>query len=75
MRHTDPAFDEIEESFERIDENGNRTIEFGEFVALMLEMDHTRSDSALRVQFDAIDSNRDGQVSRDEFRAWCSQGR
>jgi Ca2+-binding EF-hand superfamily protein len=41
----------------------------------MLEMDHTTSDSALRVQFDAIDSNRDGRVSRDEFRAWCSLGR
>jgi Ca2+-binding EF-hand superfamily protein len=67
--------DEIEESFERIDENGNCSIEFEEFVSLMLEMDHTKADSALRVQFDAIDSNRDGRVSRDEFRAWCSLGR
>jgi len=70
-----PRRDEIEESFERIDENGNHSIEYEEFVGFMLEIDHSKSDSALRVQFDTIDSNRDGRVSRDEFRAWCSAGR
>ena len=33
------AQDEIEETFARIDENGDRRISFGEFARLMLEMD------------------------------------
>lgn len=65
------AQDEIEESFERIDENGDRSISFGEFSRLMLDLDHARPESALRVSFDAIDKDHDGRVSFDEFRAWC----
>jgi hypothetical protein len=35
----------------------------------------TRPLSALRARFDAMDLDRDGQVSYEEFRAWCSPGR
>jgi Ca2+-binding EF-hand superfamily protein len=72
MSDTDHARDEIEETFDRIDEDGDRTISFEEFISLMLELDHTRSAAALRINFDAIDSNRDGRVSFEEFRAWMS---
>ena len=65
------AQDEIEETFARIDENGDRRISFGEFARLMLEMDHARSESALQASFDAIDTDHDGYLSFDEFRAWC----
>ncbi len=65
--------DEIEEMFDRVDEDGDRSISFEEFSSLMLEMDHARSESALRVSFDAIDANRDGRLSFDEFRAWVAR--
>ncbi|MES1263577.1 MAG: EF-hand domain-containing protein, partial [Peristeroidobacter soli] len=70
MPTVDPVLDEIEEMFDRIDEDGDRRISFGEFRKLLLDMDHTRPESALRASFDAIDTNHDGRVSFDEFRAW-----
>lgn len=66
------AEDQVEEMFARIDENGDRRISFAEFLGLMLEMDHDGSETALRVQFDAIDLDRDGHVSLEEFRAWMA---
>ena len=63
--------DEIDESFERIDQNGDRSISFDEFARIMLEIDHARTESALRASFEAIDKDHDGWVSADEFRAWC----
>lgn len=62
--------DEIEETFDRIDQNGDRRISFGEFAALMMDMDHTRTPAALRLSFDAIDRDRDGLVSPEEFNTW-----
>jgi len=70
MRRVDPAYDEMKETFETLDENGSGSIELDEFVALMRGLDHTRPDAALRAQFSAIDSNGDGRVSFDEFQAW-----
>jgi len=71
MPGTDPVLDEVEETFELLDANGDRGIDFEEFARLMREIDHTRSPTALRARFDAIDTNRDGRVNFDEFRAWC----
>ena len=71
MQVTYPVLDEIEEMFERLDEDGDRSIGFDEFSNLMRGMDHTAPASALRARFDAIDTNHDGRVSFDEFRAWC----
>jgi Ca2+-binding EF-hand superfamily protein len=65
------AQDEIEETFERIDENGDRRISFEEFSSLMRELDHATPESALRATFESIDRDRDGRVSFDEFRTWC----
>lgn len=61
---------DIEEMFQRIDENGDRSIDFTEFASLMREMDHSKTEPALRASFDAIDVDRNGRVSFDEFRAW-----
>jgi Ca2+-binding EF-hand superfamily protein len=65
--------DEAEEMFDRIDENGDQRINFDEYAALMLEMDHTRSAADVRSGFDAIDTDRDGLVSFDEFYAWLTR--
>lgn len=71
MKVANCAQDEIEETFERIDEDGDRRISFEEFSSLMLEMDHAKPESELRVSFAVIDTDHDGRVSFDEFRAWC----
>ena len=75
MEYADPVLDEIEETFQRIDRNGDKTIDFHEFASLMLRMDHTRSAATLRQQFDGIDTDRDGRVRFEEFRAWCEPAR
>jgi hypothetical protein len=72
MNTAQAELDEIQEMFDRIDENGDRCINFEEYAGLMLAMDHTRSESGLRAAFDAIDTDRDGRASFDEFRAWIS---
>ena len=63
--------DDIDEMFERMDDNGDLRISFDEYASLMLELDHTRSASALRIGFERIDTDRDGWASPKEFRAWC----
>jgi len=74
MQHIDPVQNEIEESFESIDQDGNHCIEFAEFSGLMRKIDRTHSASALRARFDAIDTNHDGRVTLQEFREWCAPG-
>lgn len=71
MQSTNRAQDEIEETFDRIDKNRDRIIEIEEFSALMLELDRYTSPTEMRACFAAIDTDRDGRVTYDEFRAWC----
>jgi Ca2+-binding EF-hand superfamily protein len=70
MQHASEVQDEIDETFERIDENGDRRISFAEFARLLTQMDHTRQPAALRRTFDAIDGDHDGLLNRAEFQAW-----
>jgi Ca2+-binding EF-hand superfamily protein len=65
--------DEARETFDRIDENGDGYISFEEFAALILEIDNTRPEAALRASFEAIDTSRDGRVTFGELRAWLSR--
>jgi Ca2+-binding EF-hand superfamily protein len=71
MRGPDTLLDEIEEMFARIDEDGDRIINYEEFTRLMRAMDRTRPAASLRDCFDAIDADHDGRVNFEEFRAWC----
>ena len=64
------VMDEMVETFESIDANGDKSICFEEFAALMREIDAARTDADLRRNFDLIDSDRDGRVSFHEFQAW-----
>lgn len=73
MQIANAVLDEAQEAFDRIDQDGDGYISFEEFSALILEMDHTKSESALRESFDAIDTGRDGRVTFGEFRAWMSR--
>jgi Ca2+-binding EF-hand superfamily protein len=72
MPSAEPAADEVQEIFDRIDENGDRRISFEEFARLMLEMDGERTDTALRNDFALIDPDRDGFATIDDFRAWVA---
>jgi Ca2+-binding EF-hand superfamily protein len=64
---------EVREMFDDIDENGDRSISFDEFVALLRKLDHAKSETELWASFNAVDTNRDGQVSFDEFCAWMTR--
>ena len=72
MLIAETAVDEVQEMFDRIDENGDRRISFEEFAVLMLEMDGALTDNALRKDFDLIDPDRDGFATIDDFRAWVA---
>jgi Ca2+-binding EF-hand superfamily protein len=74
MQRTDYLLDELEELFDRTDEDGDRRIGFDEFKGLMLEMDDPRTESALRAAFTLIDVNHDGNISFDELRHWWKAG-
>jgi Ca2+-binding EF-hand superfamily protein len=65
--------DEVEEMFDRIDADGDKRISFAEYSELMLQIDHAKTDAALRSGFDVIDLDHDGIVSFDEFYAWIAR--
>jgi Ca2+-binding EF-hand superfamily protein len=65
--------DELRESFESVDKNGDGWISCGEFADLLRNLDHGRKDSSVRASFDLIDTDRDGRVSFGEFRQWASR--
>ena len=73
MQIADAVQDEIDEMFDRIDEDGDRFISFDEFARLLIAMDHRKSPDSVRPTFDSIDGDRDGRVSFDEFRTWVSR--
>lgn len=62
--------DELEQSFDRIDQNGDRSITFEEFSALLLEMDHAMSEAERRTRFNVMDTDYDGRVNYAEFCDW-----
>jgi Ca2+-binding EF-hand superfamily protein len=70
MKHAEDRNDEIEELFERADEDGDGQISLTEFRGLMLERDRHMHDNAVAASFLKLDTNHDGRIGLTEFRSW-----
>lgn len=71
MKYADDRIDDISESFDQVDEDGDGQISLTEFRSLMLALGSTLRDEAVEASFLRIDANRDGRIGFAEFRAWC----
>jgi Ca2+-binding EF-hand superfamily protein len=69
MQFTTATPRELQEIFERIDDNDDGSVSFAEFRSLMHEVGDLREDAILRA-FARIDTNEDGRIDFDELRAW-----
>jgi Ca2+-binding EF-hand superfamily protein len=61
---------EIDALFARADADHDGQIAFGEFRALVRELDDELSEEELRVGFGETDADGNGRINIDEFRAW-----
>ncbi|MBB6093339.1 Ca2+-binding EF-hand superfamily protein [Povalibacter uvarum] len=58
------------ENFRLTDADGNQQITFVEFAAFMTDLDPEMTADEHRIGFDEIDTDHDGVISFEEFRAW-----
>jgi Ca2+-binding EF-hand superfamily protein len=61
---------EIDALFAQADQDNDGQINFTEFKALVRELDEELSEQELRIGFTATDTNGNGRINIDEFRAW-----
>ncbi len=62
--------DEFNELFEQADVDGDGSISFLEFKAMMADLDANMKEPSLRIGFQEIDLDHDGEINLDELRAW-----
>ena len=62
--------DEFNELFEQADVDGAGPISFLEVKAMMADLDANMKESSLRIGFQEIDLDHDGEINLDELRAW-----
>ena len=70
MKHAENRLDDIEELFDRADEDHDDQISLTEYRGLMQELDRHMHDGEVATTFLAIDTNRDGRIGFAEFRSW-----
>ena len=70
MKHSESLIDDIEELFDRADEDDDDQLSPAEFRSLMLELDSRLHESTIAANFREIDTNRDGRLGFAEFRSW-----
>lgn len=66
----DEQLDELRETFDYNDRDGDGRIELDEFVMMLDELEAGMSEREARTGFEEIDSNDDGLVDFREFVAW-----
>lgn len=62
--------EELRETFDHFDVNGDGKIDLTEFTQLMAALDAAESEDELVIGFQAIDADGNGQVEFDEFASW-----
>ena len=70
MRPSPDELEELKESFDYNDANGDGRIEFDEFVKMLQSLDAYGTRDEARVGFDSVDGDGDGSIDFDEFVAW-----
>src|SRR5262249_55290169 len=65
--------DELRETFDYNDRDGDGLIELEEFAALLDELEAGMSEAETRVGFDEIDTNDDDRIDFGEFVAWWTE--
>jgi Ca2+-binding EF-hand superfamily protein len=70
MKPQENRVDDITALFAQADEDGDDRISLTEFRGLMATLDHQMREDAIVSNFLKIDTNYDGRVGFEEFRAW-----
>lgn len=72
-RPSEEQLDELRESFDYNDRDGDGRIEKSEFGAMLDELDAEMSAREIEIGFKDIDVNDDGLIDFDEFVAWWTE--
>ena len=70
---SEEELDELRETFDYNDRDGDGLIERDEFAAMLDELEADMSEAEARVGFDEIDTNDDGRIDFGEFVAWWTE--
>ena len=65
--------DELRETFDYNDRDGDGRIQIDEFSAMLDELEADMSGSDIEIGFKDIDTNDDGLIDFDEFVAWWTE--
>jgi calmodulin len=67
---TEEEREELRETFEYNDRDGDGRIQLDEFIEMLEELEAKTSDADARIGFAEIDTNDDGLIDFDEFVDW-----
>jgi Ca2+-binding EF-hand superfamily protein len=70
MVDDEQSLEDLRDSFEYNDRDGDGRIDLGEFASMLDELGAEVDANEARVGFTAIDSDRDGAIEFDEFVDW-----
>jgi calmodulin/calcium-binding protein CML/plastin-2 len=73
QKPSEEALDELRETFDYNDRDGDGLIELDEFAAMLEELEADVSEAETRVGFRDIDTNDDGRIDFGEFVAWWTE--
>lgn len=72
-RPSEEELDELRESFDYNDRDGDGRIELSEFAAMLDELEAGMSKQEVEIGFKDIDTNDDGLIDFDEFVSWWAE--
>lgn len=72
-RPSEEELDELRESFDYNDRDGDGRIELSEFAAMLDELEAGMSKQEVEIGFKDIDTNDDGLIDFEEFAAWWAE--